>query len=83
MLWPYGHINTIMGKSMEYLNMIKFETNIFKNMLIGLSKDDNNKQSVPLNLVCVLSFREKVKEEKGTKVVPCKWYSEVKYQVKC
>ena len=26
---------------------------------------------------CVLSFRVDEKEEKDTKVVPCKWYSEV------
>ena len=27
--------------------------------------------------LCVLSFRVEVKKEKATKVVPCKWYSEV------
>ena len=29
--------------------------------------------------LCVLNFRVEVKEGKDTKVVPCKWYSEVKY----
>ena len=33
--------------------------------------------------LCVLSFRVEVKKEKDTKVVPCNWYSEVKYQVNC
>ena len=36
-----------------------------------------NKQSVPVNGRCQLSFRVEVKEHKDTKVVPCKWYSEV------
>ena len=34
-------------------------------------------------LTMCLSFREEKKEEKDKKVVPCKWYSEVKYQVNC
>ena len=34
-----------------------------------------------VSLLCDLSFRVEVKEEKDTKVVPCKWYSEVKYPV--
>ena len=32
---------------------------------------------------CVLSFTAEVKETKDTKIVPCKWYSEVKYKVSC
>ena len=45
-----------------------------------------NKHSAPVNglcvsCLCVLSLRVEVKEEKVTKVVPWKWYSEVKYQV--
>ena len=32
---------------------------------------------------CVFNFRVEVNEEKDTKVVPCKWYSDVKYQVNC
>ena len=31
--------------------------------------------------LCFLSLRVEVKEEKDTKVVLCKWYSEVKYKV--
>ena len=42
---------------------------------------DTNKQSVSMNglcvsLLCVLSFRVEVTEEKDTKIVPCKWHSE-------
>ena len=31
--------------------------------------------------LCVLSFRVELKEEKDTKVVPCKQYSEVKFYI--
>ena len=34
-------------------------------------------------LLYVLNISVEVKEEKDTKVVPYKWYSEVKYQVNC
>ena len=54
-----------------------------KNMLWGIIL---NKQSVPVNglcvsWLCVLSFRVEVKEEKDTKVVPFKCYSQVKYHI--
>ena len=56
--------------------------------LIYLADVKFNKQSVPVNglcvsWLCVLSFRAEEKDEKDTKDTPCKWYSEVKYQVNC
>ena len=39
--------------------------------------------SVSADYVFWVSEQTEVKKEKDTNIVPCKWYSEVKYQVNC
>ena len=53
----------------------------------GAHKKKTKKQAISAReqALCQLCFesRVEVKEEKDTKVMPCKWHSEVKYKVNC
>ena len=71
------YINTVSGASSNKLNTV---TNMISNTLEG---DHKKKQAISAHewAMCQLTvcFEFLSRNEKDTKVVPCKWHSELKY----
>ena len=71
-----------LNSKLNFYHLISYLIDLSNRCGVRWSCQLTDKQSMPINglyvsWLCVLSFREEVKEEKDTKVVQCKWYSEV------